>query len=103
MSLSPLSPLPLLALLYWEAPRIVPYATKIARGGILCTAALILPEMIYASLYGWPTSAEDSVLTGNRHGTSSIVFATLADAGMFFGFGIAAVCCFIDAKRRPPK
>lgn len=105
MSLRPLWPLPLLALLYWEAPRIVPYAVKIARGGILCAGALILPAIIHASFYGWhlwQISADKSVLTGSHHGVS-IVFAALAYAGMFVGFGMGAICFFLDAKRRPPK
>ena len=94
MSIKPLWPLALLAFLYWGAPWIVPYAVKLARGGILLTAILILPALIYASLYGAPS--------GPIHVSAYIeVFAALAYAGMFLGFTIGVVCFFVDAKRRP--
>jgi hypothetical protein len=93
MTIKPLWPLALLALLYWEAPTIVPYAVKLARVGTLLTTILILPALIYASLFGRPSSV---------HISSYIqVFADLAYLGMFIGFTIGAVCFFVDAKRRP--
>jgi hypothetical protein len=94
MSIKPLWPLAILALLYWQAPWIVPYAVKLARGGILLTAILILPALIYASLYGSPSSS--------LHVSTLVeVLAGLAYAGMFIGFTTAAVCLVVDVKRRP--
>jgi hypothetical protein len=94
MSIKPLWPLALLAFLYWGAPWIVPCAVKLARGGILFTAILILPALIYASLYGSPSRL--------IHVSTYIqVFADLAYAGMFIGFTTGVVCFFVDAKRRP--
>jgi hypothetical protein len=94
MSIKPLWPLALLAVLYRTAPWIVPYAVKLARGGVLLTAVLILPALIYASLYGSPSRS--------IHVSTYVeVFAGLAYAGMFIGFTIGVVCFFVDAKRRP--
>jgi hypothetical protein len=94
MSIKPLWPIALLALLYRVAPWVVPYAVKLARAGILFTAVLILPALIYASLYGSPSRS--------IHVSPYIeVFAVLAYLGMFVGFTTGAVCFFVDAKRRP--
>jgi hypothetical protein len=94
MSIKPLWPLAILALLYWQAPWIVPYAVKLARGGILFTAILILPALIYASVYGSPSRS--------IHVSTCIkVLADLAYAGMFVGFTTGAVCFFVDVKRSP--
>ena len=96
MNPKPLWPLALLALLYLEAPKAVPHAVKLARVGIVCTALLIIPVLIYAGLYGWPSwSPEVS--------THVVVLAGLGYAGMFLGFAVAAICFFLDAKRRPSK
>lgn len=106
MNLKPLWTLPLLALLYWEAPRIVPYAAKIARRSILLTAALMLPASVYTSLYGWPSLREftnRSVLSEHYHGPIVLVFGGLQFAGMLFGFVMAGICVMIDAKRMPRK
>lgn len=94
MSLRPLWPLALLALLYWEAPRIVPYSSRFARVGIMGTTALLLPYLIYASLYGVPRWSPDL-------GTRVEVIAFVGYAGMFLGFLVATICLFVDAKRRP--
>ena len=96
MNPRPLWPLALLALLYWEAPKVVPHSVKLARAGILCTAALIIPALLYSSLYGWPSWSPGL-------STHVLVLAGLGYAGMFLGFALAAVCCFLDAKRRPSK
>ena len=106
MSLRPLWPLPLFLLLYWDAPRIVPYAVKIARGSILFTAVLVLPSLVYASLYGWPSWPEytsRSVLSEHYHGPITVVLAGLGFAGIVFGFVMAGISFMVDAKRRPPK
>src|SRR3974390_466493 len=106
MSLRPLWPETLLALLYWDTPRIVPYATKLARVGILCSGALILPGLVYASLYGWPTWSEytsSSVLSEHHHGPIILVFAGLWFVGTVLGFAMAGICYMIDAKRSPRK
>lgn len=94
MSIKPLWPLAVLVLLYWQAPWIVPYAVKLARGGILFTAILILPALIYASLYGPPSR-------WMHVSTFIAVLADLAYAGMFIGFTTAVVCFFVDTKRSP--
>jgi hypothetical protein len=96
MNPKPLWPLALLALLYWEAPKVVPNTVKLARVGILGTAALMIPGLVYASLYGlssWSPEVSTHVL----------VLGGLEYAGMFLGFALAAVCCFLDAKRGPSK
>jgi hypothetical protein len=92
MSIKPLWPLALLALLYWQAPWIVPNAVKPARRGILFTAILILPALIYATLYG-PPSRSTHISTYIK------VLADLGYAGMFVGFATAVVCFFFDVKR----
>jgi hypothetical protein len=94
MSPRPLWPLALLALLYWEANRIVPYCSKLARMGIVGTAVLLLPYLVYATLHGVPWwSPEQSA--------QATIVAGLGYAGMFVGFLSAAICFLLDAKRRP--
>jgi hypothetical protein len=96
MNPKPIWPIALFALLYWGAPRVVPHALKLARVGIVCTAALITPGLVYASLYGWPSWSPDL----SKH---FVIVAGLGYAGMFLGLTLTAVCCFLDAKRRPSK
>jgi hypothetical protein len=92
MSIKPLWPLVLLVLLYWQAPWIVPHAVKLARGGIIFTAILLLPALIYASLHGSPSRS--------IHVSTSIkVLADLGYAGMFVGFTTGVVCFLVDVKR----
>ena len=94
MSFIPLWPLALLALLYWEAPRIVPYCSKFARVTIACTTTLLLPSLVYASLYGVPRWSPEL-------GAQITIVAGLGYAGMFVGFLGASICLILDAKRRP--
>lgn len=93
MSIKPLWPLALLALLYWQANWIVPHTIKLARRGILFTAILILPALIYATLHGSPSRS--------THVSTYIkVLADLGYAGMFVGFTTGVVCFFFDVTRR---
>jgi hypothetical protein len=94
MSLRPLWPLVLLALLYWEAPRIVPHSSKFARVAIGCTTALLLPYLVYASLYGAPRWSPEL-------STQITILAGLGYAGMFVGVLSASICFILDVKRRP--
>jgi hypothetical protein len=94
MGLRPLWPLPLLTLLYWEAPRIVPYCSKFARVVIACTTALFLPYIVYAARYGVPRWSHEL-------STQAILVAGLAFAGLFVGLLGASICFILDAKRRP--
>lgn len=45
-------PLPILALLYWDARRLVPYSLRLARIGILSIVALIIPYGVYSAIHG---------------------------------------------------
>jgi hypothetical protein len=94
MSPKPLWPLALLAFLYWEVPRILPYAVRLARGGIICTGVLILPYLVYASLHGVPHwSHEQSIQTN--------IVVGLAFVGMFIAILMASICFILDAERSP--
>ncbi len=94
MTIKPLWTIALLAFLYWEAPRLVPYATKLARYGIACSAALVLPYVLYSAVYGIPRWSADQSM-------AITVLTILGFTGLFSALICAAVCLFLDAKRRP--
>ena len=96
MSIEPLWPLALLAVLYRAAHWIVPYAVKLARGGIIFTAILIFPALVYANLYGSPARS-------NHVSPHIQVFVDLAYAGILSDLPREQVCFFVDARRGPCK
>ena len=51
-SAKPLLPVALLICLYWRASRLVSNSAKLARRGALCSAMLLLPYSVYASIHG---------------------------------------------------
>ena len=76
-----------------ESSGLVPHTLRLARGGVLCTAAMILPYVLYTSVHGvFEWSPEQTLL--------QTVITALGLAGMFVGLAIAACCLFLDAKRR---
>ena len=69
------------------------HTLRLAHGGVLCTAAMILPYVLYTSVHGvFEWSPEQTLL--------QTVITALGLAGMFVGLAIAACCLFLDAKRR---
>jgi len=93
MNLRPLIFVALLAVLYWDAPRLLPHTIVFARRTIMLVTLLVLPILLYAVVYGlapWP------------HQTRTEMFLVGMGAfGMFVGLICGAVCLFKDAKRSP--
>jgi hypothetical protein len=95
VNLRPLIFIALLMLLYWDAPRVVPYATVFARRSIACVAFLLVPFLVYATVHQlskWP------FLT-----TTETVITISGGIGMFVGFCCAGICLILDAKRTPTE
>jgi hypothetical protein len=85
----------LLALLYWDAPRVVPYTTVLARRSIVYVALLLVPALLYSMIFRvptWPLATS----------TETAIFI-MGGVGMFVGLCCAGVCLILDAKRTPTK
>jgi hypothetical protein len=93
VNFKPLIILALLGYAYWTVPRTLPYTVVFARRTIILVALLILPAVVYATVYGlapWP------------HQTHVEVGVELIGAfGMFVGLICGAICFFKDARRTP--
>jgi len=95
VNLRPLIFVALLALLYWDAPRVVPYTTAFARRSIVCVALLVVPALFYSMIFRvpkWPlvTSTETAIFI-------------LGALGMFVGLCCAGICLILDARRTPTE
>ena len=80
MNFRPLIFIVLLALLYWDAPRLVPYTTAFARWSIVCVALLTVPAAFYLAIFRvpkWPllTSLQSAILIMGMMGCLSVCAA----------------------------
>ena len=94
MKLTTLWPLALLALVYWDARKLVPYATKVARCSVLLSGALVTPFCLYATFNHVPRWYPGQPLW-------LTLVATAAGAGLFVALLMAGICLILDAIRRP--
>ena len=93
MNFRPLIFIVLLALLYWDAPRLVPYATAFARRSIALVALLLVPALLYSAIFRmpkWPlwTSTETAIFI-------------MGGIGMLVGLFCAGICLILDGRRTP--
>jgi Co/Zn/Cd efflux system component len=93
VNLRPLIFIALLALLYWDAPRLVPHTIAFARRTILLVSLLVFPFLLYATVFRlaqWPHQTK-----------TEMILVGMGALGMFVGLICGAICLFNDARRSP--